>query len=638
VGEQRKIFILEDDDSLVGALKECFERAGYFVYSSQNPTESLDVLKQTAFDFVIVDCLLPQTTGISFISRAKNENALKPETKIILISGIYTDRDFIQESIQQTKAIGFLKKPLNMNELLEIVKKNTRAVKTEKSSQRNHLYQIFSKDKVSLREKKKLLEAMEEVHGFDLPIIFNLLLETKSSGFLNLYGRDGSLSGITFCEGAITAVDIEDEMTFVGAMLIQSGYLLPDDFDKAFNDKSNSRKIGQKLVEGNLLSPHALDIVLREQMNIRLSRTLVDEKVKINFVSTSTDPSQPSIDSEGLTEYLHNWVASKITLSWLRAHYFPSLDYYLIMSPSLKPDSPVFDVPLSQNLPAFSGVLSKKKTLRELMKIQSYHEGTLLKFVHFLVIKGALVFGERASLSELQRRENLEEIRAKLMNPQFGEVFRMYFSFVEKFDEGLRLLLGEEPLPTQPELFEAWKSTQNLIREKYNSEMVEGYGSIDKSKSDFEIKIRATKLIDDAKNSLYLMKYKEAKNILQQASELSTEVSGFHLMNAWTKIGLIDSEKKLAQIQDIEIEILQIPPDEKYDANYLFVLGLLAKAKGDLSAARKNFEKAVGIDPQMIMARRELNLIKSSEAMSAAKQDIFTRDLKDVVSGFFKKK
>lgn len=635
---QNKIFILEDDDSLVGALKECFERAGYYVASSQHPNESLDLLKQTTFDFLIVDCLLPQTTGIAFLTKAKAEKALKPETKVILMSGIYTDRDFIQESIHQTKAIGFIKKPINLNEILEIIKKNTKQVSEEKTSERNKLYQMFSKEKVSVREKRKLIEALEEVFGYDLPFIYSLLIETKSSGYLNIYGNDGSVSGITISEGAITAVDIEDEMTYLGSMLIQSGYVMPEDLQQVLNDKSNTRKIGEKLIEANLLSPHALDIVLREQMNIRLSRTIVDERIKINFVSTPTDLTIPYIDSQRLTGYLHTWVASKISLAWLRAHYFSLLDNTLQLAPSMTPDDPIFETQLCQNLPAFSGVVSKNKTLRELMQIQSYNESTLLKAVHFLLTKGALIIGEKAQLNESQRLRNLSDLQGRFNNPQFNDVFKIYFSFADKFDEGLKALLGEEPIPNQLELFNNWKQLQKTLTEAYSPEKSESAKSLDKSKSDFELKIQATKLIDEAKNALYLMKFKEAQRILEKAAELSPDVPGFHMMNAWVKIGLIEPAKKSAQIQDIEMEIMQIPPDEKYDATFVFVSGMFAKAKGDFAGARKNFEKAVAMDPQMIMARRELNLIKTSQATASAKQDIFSRDLKDVVSGFFKKK
>ncbi|MFN8945735.1 MAG: response regulator, partial [Pseudobdellovibrionaceae bacterium] len=254
-------------------LQTCFEKAGFDVKASQHPSEANEKMKEGKYDFIIVDCLLPQTTGVNFITKAKATGVLTKDTKIILTSGIYTDKEFILESMHQTKAIGFLKKPLNLDEVLEIIKKNTVEKKSDVSA-RKRLYQIFSKDKVSAREKRKLIESLDEVNGFDLPFVYSLLVETKSSGYLNIYGQNGAVSGITFSQGKIIAVDIDDQRTFLGEMLIQQGYILAEDLKEALRDKANNRKLGEKLIELNMMSPHALDIVLREQMNIRLSRTV----------------------------------------------------------------------------------------------------------------------------------------------------------------------------------------------------------------------------------------------------------------------------------------------------------------------------------------------------------------------------
>src|SRR5690606_242153 len=103
----------------------------------------------------------------------------------------------------------------------------------------------------------------------------SLLVETKSSGYLDIYEKSGAVSGISFASGTIVGVDIEDKATYLGELIIQGGYATPADVQNAVNEKSNMR-LGQKLIKGNLLSPHAFDLALTEQMNIRLSRTISD--------------------------------------------------------------------------------------------------------------------------------------------------------------------------------------------------------------------------------------------------------------------------------------------------------------------------------------------------------------------------
>jgi hypothetical protein len=69
-------------------------------------------------------------------------------------------------------------------------------------------------------------------------------------------------------------------------MLIQSGYVLPENVQRVLADKSSNQKIGYRLIQGNLISPHAFDLILAEQMNVRLSRGISEQIVKINFAAT----------------------------------------------------------------------------------------------------------------------------------------------------------------------------------------------------------------------------------------------------------------------------------------------------------------------------------------------------------------
>ena len=81
-------------------------------------------------------------------------------------------------------------------------------------------------------EKKKLIESLEEVHGFDLPFVYSLLVESKSSGHLNVVGREnGDVSGISLSNGVIVQVDISDQSTYLGRLLIDSGFVSNEDLD-----------------------------------------------------------------------------------------------------------------------------------------------------------------------------------------------------------------------------------------------------------------------------------------------------------------------------------------------------------------------------------------------------------------------
>ena len=306
-----KILILEDDESVGSALKEILSRNGHLVYLANKPDDALQTISSGSIDYLFVDCLLPQMTGVDFVSNLRN-NYPNARFKVVLMSGIYTDKQFMKEAIEKTGAVTFLRKPFEMDEVIKLIKKEE-VPKREEAGARRLLYQMFANPKLTNRQKRKVIETVEEVSGFDLPFLYSLLVETKSSGFLNIYNGDGSVSGISFCNGNIVGVDVDDKTTFLGEMLIQSGFATPQDVQVALRDKNN-RRIGNYLIQNNQLSPHAFDLILMEQMNIRLVRTIVDQKIRVNFAATEVEMLSPCIDADALLTYLHDWIASKITV------------------------------------------------------------------------------------------------------------------------------------------------------------------------------------------------------------------------------------------------------------------------------------------------------------------------------------
>jgi predicted negative regulator of RcsB-dependent stress response len=107
------------------------------------------------------------------------------------------------------------------------------------------------------------------------------------------------------------------------------------------------------------------------------------------------------------------------------------------------------------------------------------------------------------------------------------------------------------------------------------------------------------------------------------------------LYRIWAQLGTGDPQSvRVSALKDLEMEFLQVPPEDRFDALYSFVMGLMNKAKGDSAAAKKAFEKAYNMDNNFIQARREIALLQQK----TQKKDVMNRDLKDLVAGFFKKK
>ncbi|UOF01701.1 response regulator [Bdellovibrio reynosensis] len=636
-----KILILEDDQTIGVALKEVLARAGYSVFLATRPDEANSILtSNTNIEFLFCDCLLPQMTGLDFIKQVRG-NYPNLRFKVVLMSGIYTDKSFIQEASQATGAVAFLKKPFEMEQVLKLVKKEE-APKREEVGARKLLYQMFANPTVTNRQKRKVIESIEEVSGFDLPFLYSLLAETKSSGYLNIYNADGSVSGISFCNGTIVGVDVDDKTTFLGEMLIQSGYATPKDVQTALRDKNN-RRIGNYLIQNNQLSPHAFDLILMEQMNIRLVRTIVDQKIRVNFASAEVEMSSPSIDADSLSYYLHDWIASKLSVSWLKSLYVMWSGNVIVKSPTFREDHPALSMSLIKTLEGLTVKLNNQMTLSQLLDVKGYSEVAVYKAIHFLLTKGLIVFAQRAAFANPQEQlKVLKKIWAELESKNGYDIV----SYMETGSGGTSLdgalqdfmtLIGDQPQDTASELYQVWNNIKKIAEESVamakDSSKIDQYRQASK-KTEAEAKLRAASLMEDVKKALQYNQYAKALEHLAEIAKLNPQMQQLHVYSSWAKLGALDPAKKVFQMKEIELELMQVPPDERYDTLFPFVIGLFNKAKGDVVAARKSFEKSVALDPSFIPARREISLLSAANK----KQDVFNMDLKQVVSGFFKKK
>lgn len=636
------ILILEDDETLGLALKEIFSRDGQQVYLAARPDEATTIIATSSIDFLFCDCLLPQMTGLDFVDRTR-QNYPQATFKVVLMSGIYTEKQFIQEAVRKTQAIAFLRKPFEMAEALKLVVKKDDTVKKEEASARKLFYQMFANPKVTSRQKRKVIESVEEVSGFDLPFLYSLLVETKSSGYLNIYSSNGAVSGVSFCNGNIVGVDVDDKATFLGEMLIQSGYATPEDVQNALRDKVN-RRIGNFLIQSNQLSPHAFDLILMEQMNIRLVRTIVDQKVRVNFVAAELDMMNPSIDTETLSLYLHDWIASKITVSWLKPLYIMWAGNVIVKSPTFHEDHPALQMSLVKSLEGLSTRLNDQMSLNQLLDIKGYSELAVYKAIHFLLTKGLIVFAPKTAFATPEAQLHaLQKIWVDLEGKNGFQVVEYLESSMgagnpNRMLEDFMTLLGEEPMDPKSEVFALWKKIKKVTEEAVS--MAHDTVKIDQirqaaQRSEAEGKMQAGSLMEEVKKSLQLNQYAKSMENLLRIAKLNPQTQQLHIYNSWAKLGMAsDPAKRSVLIKEVELELLQVPPDERYDALFPFIMGLLNKTKGDLLGAKKSFEKSIAMDSSFIPARRELSILSAQNK----KQDVFNMDLKEMVSGFFKKK
>jgi len=640
------ILILEDDATLLNALSEAFKREGFVTHLASSPDQARHLLQTQPIGVLFIDCLLPSQSGVEFVQDIRS--AYPPNVlEVVFMSGIFMDPLFMKEALRSAKAKHFLRKPFELTEALALVDKPVTA-KVVTSSQvppRKALYELFSKGKLTTREKRKAIEALDEIHGFDLPFIYSLLVESRVSGGLNIATDTGAVFGISFSHGSIIRVDIPDQETYVGKLLIEGGHIHPEDLEKAFQDKSNKR-IGEKLISNFFISPHTLDRVLSQQMNIRISKTIVDQNLKINFIEHESELIYPNISPEQFRSFLHDWIASKINLSWLKAHFTQWGNSPIMKTPLHNSDSTALQAPLVQALSGVVDFITSGQTFGQIIDSQKYEEEPLLKAIHFLLTRGVIVFSSPLNnVTAVDHLKYLKKLHTQFAGQNKIEIYDLLVKMtgVNESDPDAVLkefnkLLGPTPAATEKEQSSLYSQIQIISQQAYQ---IAKSGNRTKLKDKFEkdeleIKMKAAHNYEEAKNLLQKGQFKPALDLFKKIQNIDPDLMKMRIYFNWARLGLIDQDPQRAQtLKQIELDLLQVPPEEKFDAIYSYVMGLVAKAKSDFVSARRFFDKAIALDSNMIVARRE---IASLQGAIEKNKDIFNRDLKDVVGSFFKKR
>jgi adenylate cyclase len=94
----KTVLIVEDEQSMLRALKNKLEHAGYTVHGANDGEEALVSIRSSKPDLVLLDLIMPKMDGISVLRQMKGDEALRSVPVVILTN--LSSGDKVAEAMQ----------------------------------------------------------------------------------------------------------------------------------------------------------------------------------------------------------------------------------------------------------------------------------------------------------------------------------------------------------------------------------------------------------------------------------------------------------------------------------------------------------------------------------------------------------
>jgi two-component system NtrC family response regulator len=150
LGENARIIIIDDDESIRKILATILEEEGYEVDTASTGKEALQKTNERVYNLALIDMRLPDIEGIDLLLKIKDTT---PRMRKIIITGYPTIQNAMEAVNRQADA--FILKPFDMEKTLQTIREQLKKQDEEKQ---------FSQDKVTafIETRAKELEIQSD--------------------------------------------------------------------------------------------------------------------------------------------------------------------------------------------------------------------------------------------------------------------------------------------------------------------------------------------------------------------------------------------------------------------------------------------------------------------------------------------
>jgi len=125
------ILIVEDDTEMHRTLSDILQEEGYEVKTARRGKEALALTAKEKFPICLIDLRLPDISGIEVLEKVKHIN---PETYAVIITA-FASKETAIEALK-AGAYYYIEKPVNMEELLHVIKKTSESYQLQEEKKR----------------------------------------------------------------------------------------------------------------------------------------------------------------------------------------------------------------------------------------------------------------------------------------------------------------------------------------------------------------------------------------------------------------------------------------------------------------------------------------------------------------------
>ena len=111
-----RILVVDDEPEILTIVSKWLSKAGHHVLTTSDPQKVLEFVETRDFDVVLLDLIMPGSTGLNLITRIHEK---KPKQSIIVMSVIEDTRVAVLAAQQGIE--GYLTKPIDFEKLEQLL-------------------------------------------------------------------------------------------------------------------------------------------------------------------------------------------------------------------------------------------------------------------------------------------------------------------------------------------------------------------------------------------------------------------------------------------------------------------------------------------------------------------------------------